>query len=137
VVRRGDEILVFEGRDPTKEGPFYRPLGGTIEFGEYSHQALVREMREEIAAEIEALRYLGSLENIYVYDGRPGHEIVQVYEAAFADPAMYEHDAMTGHEDSGAPFPVLWKSLDFFARGEAPLYPDGLLELLIGRQPRG
>jgi 8-oxo-dGTP pyrophosphatase MutT (NUDIX family) len=130
IFRRNDEILVFEGYDPQKRQVFYRPLGGAIEFGEYGHQALAREMREEIGARVKDLRYLDVRENIFVYDGQLGHEIVLVYEGSLADDAVYNVDSFTGHEDDGTAFKVVWRSLADFRRGEAPLYPDGLLALL-------
>ncbi len=34
VIRRGDELLVYEGHDASKNKTFYRPLGGGIDFGE-------------------------------------------------------------------------------------------------------
>jgi 8-oxo-dGTP pyrophosphatase MutT (NUDIX family) len=133
IIRRGDDILVFEGCDPATGKVFYRPLGGGIEFGEYGHQALVREIREEIGVEIDRVRYLGTIENIYVYAGRTGHEIVQVYEAELVDPSTYEHETLTGYEDNGTAFPVMWRPLIPFFRGDAILYPDGLVELLNGK----
>jgi NADH pyrophosphatase NudC (nudix superfamily) len=54
IFRRDDRILVFESRERDSRGRiFYRPLGGSIEFGEYGDQALTRELREELGAEIE------------------------------------------------------------------------------------
>ena len=79
------KILVFEGHDPLKDEIFYRPLGGGIEFGEHSEETVHRELMEEISAEVKDLVYLGTLENIYVFDGEPGHEIVQVYDGALAE----------------------------------------------------
>jgi len=61
---------------------YYRPLGG-IEFGETSRDAIIREIREELSAEIEDVRWLGTLENIFTLDGEPGHEIVMVCHADF------------------------------------------------------
>ena len=62
VFRHNGRILVAEGVDPCKGGQvFYRPLGGGIEFGEYAKQTLVRELREELDAEITALRFLRAL----------------------------------------------------------------------------
>jgi 8-oxo-dGTP pyrophosphatase MutT (NUDIX family) len=130
IFRRNSEILVFEGYDPLKEQIFYRPLGGAIEFGEYGHQALAREVREEIGIEVLDLRYLGVSENIFVYDGKPGHEIVLVYEGSLSQDIVREQDSFIGHEDDGSPMKVIWKALETFQRGEAPLYPDGLLEML-------
>ena len=58
-----DRILVTEFRE--KGRLYYRPIGGTIEFGERGEEAVRREFREEIAAELTEVRYLGTLENIY------------------------------------------------------------------------
>ncbi|MGD9048996.1 MAG: NUDIX domain-containing protein [Anaerolineae bacterium] len=131
IFRRDDQILVFEGYDPASDETFYRPLGGAIEFGEYGHQALARELREEIDAEIENLRYLGLSENLFGFAGQQGHELVLIYEGELVGSTIYERDVMTGREDDGSPFKVLWASLARFQRREAILYPDGLLELLL------
>ena len=133
IFRRDDKILVFESREHDSKGRiFYRPLGGSIEFGEYGDQTLARELREEIGAEVENVRYLGLCENLFrAPDGQRAHEIVLIYEADLADKALYEKDEMLVTEDTGATFKAFWKSLAFFQRGEAPLYPNGLLELLL------
>ena len=129
--RNDDKILVFEGYDPSKCETFYRPLGGAIEFGEYGSDALVREIREEIGAEIADVRYLGTLENIFVYDGRRVHEIVMVFDATFVDKSFYAREQWNGVDDD-AVLQVMWKPLGYFRQGNAPLYPDGLLGLLGG-----
>ncbi len=123
-------ILVIQFTDPTKQTIFYRPVGGGIDFGEPSCDTVVREVREELNAEITALRLLGTLENIYVYDGRPGHEIVQVYDGRFVDDSLYQKPVLPGDE-GGNPFQAVWKPLSDFEKVDAPpLYPSGLLELL-------
>ncbi len=94
--RHNGKILVSEERDPTKDEIFYRPLGGGIEFGEHSTEALHRELMEEIGAEVKDLVYLGTLENIYIFDGEPGHEIVQVYDGALTDSGLYEQAVISG-----------------------------------------
>jgi len=132
IFRRGDEILVFEGYDPSKDQLFYRPLGGAVEFGERGHQALARELHEELGAEVLDPRYLGTLENLFVYDGEQGHEVVLLYEGILADTVLYEQAEMTAYEDDGTPFRALWKPLADFGEGKAPLYPDGLLAFLQG-----
>jgi 8-oxo-dGTP pyrophosphatase MutT (NUDIX family) len=131
IFRKDDLILVSEGYDPIKGETFYRPLGGAIDFGEYGHQTLARELREELGVEVTSLRYLGLSENIFAYAGERGHEIVLIYEGDLADRSLYEQEQIVGHEDDGSPIHVAWKSLEFFRRGSAPLYPDGLLELLL------
>lgn len=131
IFRQNGAIFVFEGYDPTKDQTFYRPLGGAIEFGEPGAETVTRELREEIGAEVTDLRYLSTLENIFTYDGQPGHEIVLVYEGRFADEAWYARDRVEGQEDNGLPFQALWKPLEDFRQG-AILYPTGLLEMLMG-----
>lgn len=130
IIQRGDEILVFEGYHLDRDEPFYRPLGGGIDFGEHSRDTVIREIREELGVEITAPRYIGTLENIFVANQRPGHEIVQVFRAGFANPALYQHDEFIGYEDDGTAFRVMWKSLTDFGDGGPPLYPNGLLQLL-------
>lgn len=131
IFRHGDSIFVVEGFDPTKEETFYRPLGGGVEFGEQTADALVREMKEETGLEVANLRYAGMCENIFTYLGERGHEIVLLYEADFADPAVYENDEMLCQEDDGLPFKAVWKRISEFGKeNDGPLYPDGLIEIL-------
>jgi 8-oxo-dGTP pyrophosphatase MutT (NUDIX family) len=131
VFRNNDRILVAEGYDPLKKQTFYRPLGGGIEFGEYSEQTIRRELMEEIGAEVRELKYLGTLENVFVFNGRPGHEIVQVYDGALTDSGLYEQAVIEGNEaDVDESFKAVWKSLDEFGEEKSILYPTGLLALL-------
>lgn len=131
VFRDEGRILVTEAIDSKKGQVFYRPPGGTIEFGEHSQNTIRREIREEIGAEVANLQYLGTIENIFTYEGQPGHEIVQVYEGRLADPSLYEQETIEGYEvDINVPFKNVWKGLDEFGPGKPPLYPDGLLDLL-------
>lgn len=132
IFRDGDRILVGEGTDPVKRETFYRPLGGGIEFGERAEQALRREIREEIGAEIESPVYLFTLENIFTFNGEMGHEIVMVFDARLSDESFYSQEIISGTEFDGTqnfPFKALWKNLDEFGP-DAPLYPDGLLNAL-------
>ncbi|MEA2575545.1 MAG: hypothetical protein QOH93_2843 [Chloroflexia bacterium] len=133
VFSRDGCILVAEGVDALNGETFYRPLGGTVEFGEHTSDTVIREIREELGAEVkpESLRFIGTLENIFVYNGLPGHEIVMLYDGELADRTLYEQGELNAQEDDGIPFRALWKPLVEFGHG-APLYPAGLRELLLG-----
>lgn len=96
------KILVNQFYDAIKQQMFFRPVGGGIEFGERSHDAIVREVQEELGASISDLRLVGTLESIFTYDGKPGHEIVQVYDARFDDTDLYEKTWLEGFESNGA-----------------------------------
>ena len=129
VFRRGDEILVMEGYDPLKRETFYRPLGGGVEFGERVLDALRRELHEEIGAAIKDVRLLQVMENLFVFNGAPGHEIVWMHDAALVDPAFYARAEIAINEN-GTRGRAVWKSLREFEAGRAILYPDGLLDSL-------
>jgi len=142
VVLDAGRIFVFSGYDKADDETFYRPLGGGIEFGETGLECIKREMLEEIGAQVVDGRYIGTLENIFSYEGVPGHQIMLVYEARFSDPVIYEIDSLEGHEDmptsivpretksSENAFMAHWIPLADFRDGSKPLYPDGLLELI-------
>ena len=129
LIRRNDEILVFEVPDPVKGVTGWRLPGGTIEFGERGRETVVREIREELDVEIVDTGYLGTVENIFTYLGVEGHQLVRVYEVRFADPALYQRDHFECVEANGIRFTCVWKPIAEFGE-RAPLYPDGLLELI-------
>lgn len=135
VFLRNNKILVAEGYDPVKVETFYRPLGGGIEFGESSKEAICREIMEEVKTEVdpERLRYLGAVENIFMFNGSPGHEIVLVYDGALKESGLYEQAEILGREANGEDIRAVWKDLDEFIKGNCILYPTGLVEMLITR----
>lgn len=131
VFKNNNRILVFEGYDAIKNEAYYRPLGGGIEFGESGEVAVRREIMEELHSEIEGLKHLGFLENIFLHDGNMGHEIVMVYDGALVKAELYEQAEMEVIEANGERVHVVWKSLDEFGEGKSTLYPDGLLALIV------
>lgn len=133
VFLNNNRILVMEGYDPVKNEYFYRPLGGGIEFGETSKATICRELMEEINIEVDetTLRYLGTAENIFTFNGNAGHEIVLVYDGVLKEPKVYEQAVIRGKEATGENICALWKDLDEFGEGKSILYPTGLLEMLM------
>ena len=134
VFRNDGRILVQEGFDQVKDQAFYRPLGGTIEFGERSQDTVVRELREELSVEVTQVHYLGTLENIFVQKGQMGHEIIMVYDGVLADSSLYHLTEITGYEDDRHPLKARWITLSAYnpqvVSTMPPLYPTGLYELL-------
>lgn len=131
VFRREDgAILAAPGFDKVKQQRFYRPLGGEIEFGERAEEAVRREIREELGAEIEDVRLLMVGENIFTFLGAEGHELVWSFEARFTDGSFYAMEVVPCLEGEAA-FEAHWVPLEAFMRGDFPLFPDGLLDALV------
>jgi len=127
--RINGNILVFEGFDSVKETYFYRPLGGEVDPGETTEEAIVREIHEELGQKIVDIRLLGVLENLFVLEGAPGHEIVFVYDGRFADESVYRKTSLTVQEDNGDVLEATWRSLDSFDNFRR-LVPESLRSLL-------
>ncbi|MFC5498576.1 NUDIX hydrolase [Caenimonas terrae] len=126
-------ILVNEGHDPVEGSSFCRPSDGGIEFGETGAEAVAREVREELGAEVANVRLIGTLENIFTYLGAPGHEIVQVYDGELADRSLYGRAFVSVVESDGQPFQAVWRGLGSFGP-QLPLYPAGLVQLLLAKE---
>ncbi|MBD0335559.1 MAG: NUDIX hydrolase [Cyanobacteria bacterium Co-bin13] len=127
--RHQGRILVSEGFDSVKQETFFRPLGGGIDFCETSRDAIVREIREELGAEIADVQLLGVLESIFLYLGKPGHEIVFVYDARFVDASLYDQEQLAVQEGD-LQFTATWKSLTEMTGPARRLVPEGLAALL-------
>ena len=126
--RRGGEILVTEGLDTSCNRRYARPLGGGVELGETSKQAIIREICEEINAEICELKLLGVLENLFVLEGEQRHEVVFVYEGQFADESLYQMTEIP-MLDGGWMTGAIWRPLEWFNE-ECMLTPVGIERLL-------
>ncbi len=130
VFHKNDSILVCEGFDNVEQDYYYRPIGGGIEYGEKSKDALKREVHEEIGAEVTNVNFLGIIENIFTYNGDPGHEIVFVYDAEFVETSFYDKSSFIGYEDNGAAYNLHWKPISDFTNGKLRLVPEELVTLL-------
>ncbi|MEC4813958.1 MAG: NUDIX hydrolase [Scytonema sp. PMC 1069.18] len=129
LIRDRDRLFLSQGYDPVKEQTFYRAMGGGVDFGETSLEALKREFQEEIQAELTNIRYLGCLENIFTFNGLPGHEIIQLYECDFVDPNFYQVDKIDFSEKERQKT-ALWVDINRFKSGEFRLVPEQFLDYL-------
>ena len=130
LIRDKEKLFVSEDYDSVKKEIYYRALGGSIEFGETSHAALQREFQEEIQAELTNIRYLGCLENLFTYEGKPGHEIVQVYESDFVDSKFYQLERLVFFEADNSQHQAMWIDIYRFKSGELRLVPEQFADYL-------
>ena len=136
VIRDGSRLLVRRYKAPNGDR-YYRPLGGAVEFGERAAQTAKRELREEIGAEIENVRHLATLEDLFERNGEPAHQIVFLFDADFVDRSHYTAELIIGTESSGKRIEAVW--VDVSQPLDGPLYPAGLADGPVDsrrRQPR-
>ena len=130
LIRDGERIFLSEGYDPVKQETFYRALGGGVEFGETSRAALEREFQEEIQAELTNIKYLGCIENLFTFNGRQGHEIIQLYQCDFVDSKFYQLESLVFSESQTHKHRALWIDISRFKSGELRLVPEVFFEYL-------
>lgn len=121
--------LVFKAWDAVKRRYFARFPGGGIEYGESADEGLRREMREELDTELEGVRLLGTMENIFTFEGQPGHEVVFVFSARALNPAVYSGE-LSFAQDDGGPVPLFWLTREQLSTPDPELVPPGILDLL-------
>lgn len=137
VCRDDGRFLVQTLTDP-KAGPFRRPIGGTVRFGEASDAALEREFREELDVDLDVGRPLGTLENRFTFAGEEAHELVILRAASFTDPTVYDRGRLRGEDAGGAiQYEATWRSVTELRDAEVPCYPRGIVGLLEGSAGRG
>ena len=92
IIFNGYSILLEEqeGKHSKGTGIYYRPIGGTIEFGERSADTLKREFKEELGVDIKIKQYMTCIENIFQIDEKIGHEITQLNIVEFLDNQLYK-----------------------------------------------
>ncbi|KQR39052.1 NUDIX hydrolase [Microbacterium sp. Leaf159] len=121
-------LLALEGHDRSRGLDFLRAIGGGIEFGETAVEALRREFMEELGVELEGAEPLGVFENIFTYEGEPGHEIAHVFAVSSAALDAVPLDAELRILDEGSP--VRWVPLADIESGVRVLFPEGAPEAL-------
>ena len=119
----------FTGKHSKGTGIYYRPLGGTIEYGEKSNETIIREYKEEIGVDVEIVSYMSCLENIFTIGVTIGHEIIQVYLVKFKETTLYKHESFKIVEDSKFAY-AKWIPIKDIIESKKTLYPNGLIELL-------
>ena len=129
LIRREGEILVMAVKDDRGCIKGWRPPGGGIEFGESAERTVVRELMEELGETAVCRQCICVLENIYVHEGHPGHEVVFVFDVEFSEPSAYATERYA-YVDQGIANEVVWRNTREFIEGAEPLFPDGLHKYL-------
>lgn len=123
----GDRTLLCR----TEGGDYWFLPGGKVEFLEATGEALEREMREEVGAEVAAGRLVWVVENFYEHSGETVHESCFHHLIRFpAEFVLHSEDTFVGYEP-GLKLIFKWTPLELLRT--APQYPvflrDGLRSL--------
>jgi ADP-ribose pyrophosphatase YjhB (NUDIX family) len=132
LVHRNNEILVSKGQYLEHGQPYYRPLGGGIDFGESSQKTVAREMVEEINVPLKNIEFLEVIEVFFESQGEtPRHHIIFLYRAEFLNESDYEVDKFEIEEDYFTETVFAeWKPVELFISGEMILHPKPMLKWL-------
>jgi 8-oxo-dGTP pyrophosphatase MutT (NUDIX family) len=125
--RRDGRILVAGGADPLTGSATSAPSAAGWRSGA-GDEALRREIGEELGAVATDLRLVGVLENIFEYAGAMRHEVVFVFDAAFADASLYDRAELPVVESARGGTPARWMHPADFGDGRARLVPPALLD---------
>ncbi len=124
LIIKNKRILVCktEGR-----GYFFLP-GGHIEFSETMHNALHRELWEELGVRLTAVQFLGGVENLFEQDGVKKHEVSFLFHADI------DTDDVVSKE---AHIMFFWMSEEEFIKQNIapPALKDAIVKWIADRQP--
>ena len=132
LIEHQGHVFVSKSADPKTRETFYRFLGGGIDFGETSEAALAREFVEEVQAELTQLEYITCLDNIFEYNGKPKHELIQLFRARFADERFYRLDEGFRFVEGDRVDKAIWIPVSKVLSGELRLVPESCWPYLKG-----
>jgi len=124
------QMLLHKAYDTSKKETFYRPLGGGIEFHESGKIAIEREIDEELGLKVKVHNLVEVFENIFFYEGRPGHEIVMLFETEFQDLKNYDRTEIDIVESGKVISQAVWRTVEEIQTEGAKLYPSGIEKVL-------
>ncbi|AYM96569.1 NUDIX domain-containing protein [Acidovorax sp. 1608163] len=88
---------------------FWALPGGRVEAGEEAAHAVVREMQEELCAEVKVLRLVWVVENFFEHQGKCHHEVGMYFLAELGEdsPLLADAGPFLGSE-AGRPLEFAW-----------------------------
>lgn len=123
IIVKDNHVLMHKN----KKDPFWTLIGGRIQLGEDSAQAVEREFEEELGITAKAEQLLWSIENFFTYKGRPYHEYSFIYLMQDVDDRLHGTEEIISPE--GGEFHYEWIPLEKLE--ELPIKPIFLQEKLV------
>lgn len=117
------KTLASKGFDEKKGETFCRGIGGSVHFRETSRDAMKREVREELGCEVENLKLVDVVENIYTLNGEDKHQIIFLYTGDLSNKDLYKQDKIHIIEPHSE-FDAEWIPIDDILNRKIILYPS-------------
>ncbi|MGH1283947.1 NUDIX domain-containing protein [Bacillus toyonensis] len=103
---------------------FYRFPGGSIEFGETSKDAIIRELIEEYDLKVDVHELAIVNEHIFEWNNEKGHHCTLLIHWGTAQEVVTNEIRHKEHED----IILIWKRIEELK--EKPTYPEGIISYL-------
>ncbi len=94
IFRKGNQVLLHHNLNSVH----YTLPGGRVKEGETTKQALKREIKEEMGQDVNCVKTISFMENLFTMDEKHYHEILVTYELEFLDKTMYEMEKIKSIE---------------------------------------
>ncbi len=98
IIKDGKILLCKDNND----NHFFLP-GGHVEFGELSEEALRRELIEELGKKAKGIKFIETIENIFIQGEKKRHEVDMIFAVEFEDynlTSIEDHIEFSWHDTS-------------------------------------
>ncbi len=129
IIKKNDKILVYQREDDITKKKFYRLVGGCIEFGELSIEAVSREFKEELSLDLTNINLIATFESMFEFNNNRMHEIVYLFSSDFKDKTIYDMEKIKGIEGTRA-FDAIWIPISDFKEKKLIIYPTEIIDYL-------
>ncbi len=89
LIEHKGKLLLCNGYDSVTKERLLRVVGGSIDFEEKAEDAVRREVKEELGSNLENLKFITVIENIFTYEGKRGHEVIFLYKGDLTNKDIY------------------------------------------------
>lgn len=94
IIKNGNKVLLHHSLKST----LYILPGGRVKEGETTEEAIKREIKEEMGQDINIVKSVSFMENLFSLDGEKYHEILVTYELEFIDKTAYKKEKIEAIE---------------------------------------